>query len=41
MQDAGVIKEGAVADLVLLSGNSLVSISETQNIEGVMVNGNA
>lgn len=39
MKDAGVIKEGAVADLVLLSGNPLVNINETQNIEGVMVNG--
>jgi imidazolonepropionase-like amidohydrolase len=36
---AGVIKEGAVADLVLLGGNPLVNISETQNIEGVMLNG--
>ena len=38
-KDAGVIKEGAVADLVLLGGNPLVNISETQNIEGVMLNG--
>ena len=39
MKDAGVIKEGAVADLVLLSGNPLVNINETQNVEGVMLNG--
>lgn len=39
MKDAGVIKEGALADLVLLSGNPLVNIGETKNIEGVMVNG--
>lgn len=39
LKDAGVIKQGAVADLVLLRGNPLVNISETQNIEGVMVSG--
>jgi len=39
MKDAGIIKEGAVADLVLLNGNPLVNITETKNIEGVMVNG--
>ena len=39
MEDAGTIKEGAVADLVLLNGNPLASIGETKNIEGVMVNG--
>ncbi|HXR79932.1 MAG TPA: amidohydrolase family protein, partial [Saprospiraceae bacterium] len=39
MKDAGVIKEGAVADLVLLGGNPLVNINETQKIEGVMLNG--
>lgn len=39
MEDATTIKEGAVADLVLLNGNPLASIGETKNIEGVMVNG--
>ena len=39
MKDAGVIKKGAVADLILLGGNPLVNISETKNIEGVMLNG--
>lgn len=39
LPDAGVIKEGAVADLILISGNPLVNISETQNIDGVMLNG--
>jgi len=39
MKDAGVIKEGAVADLLLVSGNPLANINETQNIEGVMLNG--
>lgn len=39
LKDAGVIKEGAAADLVLLNGNPLANIQETQNIEGVMLNG--
>ena len=39
MKDAGIIKEGAMADLVLVSGNPLANIDETQNIEGVMLNG--
>ena len=39
MKEAGVIKEGAMADLVLLNGNPLVNIKATQNIEGVMLNG--
>jgi imidazolonepropionase-like amidohydrolase len=37
--DLGVIKTGAVADLVLLNGNPLSDINETKNIEGVMLNG--
>jgi imidazolonepropionase-like amidohydrolase len=39
MENAGVIKEGAVADLILINGNPLTDIRQTQNIEGVMVNG--
>lgn len=35
--DIGVIKKGAVADLVLLKGNPLANIEETKNIEGVML----
>jgi imidazolonepropionase-like amidohydrolase len=39
MENAGIIKVGTVGDLVLLSGNPLANIRETQNIEGVMVDG--
>jgi imidazolonepropionase-like amidohydrolase len=35
--DIGVIKEGAVSDLVLLSGNPLEDISNSKKIEGVML----
>ncbi|PTX18494.1 imidazolonepropionase-like amidohydrolase [Pontibacter mucosus] len=35
--DLGVIKAGAVADLILVAGNPLENIRETQNIEGVLV----
>lgn len=37
--DMGVIKTGALADLILLNGNPLNDISQTNNIEGVMLNG--
>jgi imidazolonepropionase-like amidohydrolase len=37
--DAGVVRVGAPADLVLITGNPLINIGETQNIDGVMVNG--
>jgi imidazolonepropionase-like amidohydrolase len=37
--DAGVIKPGAVADVILLSGNPLKDITQTQNIEGVALGG--
>jgi imidazolonepropionase-like amidohydrolase len=37
-QDMGVIKKGAVADLVLLNGNPLKDIQQVKNIEGVMLN---
>jgi imidazolonepropionase-like amidohydrolase len=36
---SGVIKRGAPADLVLLSGNPLVDITQTRNIEGVFLHG--
>jgi imidazolonepropionase-like amidohydrolase len=35
--DIGTIKEGAAADLVLLAGNPLEQIEQTQKIEGVLV----
>lgn len=37
--DLGVIKTGAVADLLLLNGNPLQDINQSKNIEGVMLNG--
>jgi imidazolonepropionase-like amidohydrolase len=37
LPDAGTIKEGNVSDLVLLNGNPLTDISQTQNIAGVMI----
>lgn len=36
-KDAGVIKKGAVSDLILLNGNPLEEISHTKNIAGVML----
>jgi imidazolonepropionase-like amidohydrolase len=33
----GILKTGAVSDLVLLNGNPLTDISQTKNIEGVML----
>jgi imidazolonepropionase-like amidohydrolase len=33
----GVIKTGAVSDLVLLNGNPLKDIKQVKNIEGVML----
>ena len=38
--DWGTIKTGNVSDLVLLSGNPLKDISQTRNIEGVMIGTN-
>lgn len=35
--DTGTIHTGAVSDLILLNGNPLEDISQTQNIEGVMI----
>ena len=35
--DIGVIKPGAVSDLVLLEGNPLEDINQSKNIEGVMI----
>lgn len=36
-QDMGVIKKGAISDLVLLNGNPLKDIQQVKNIEGVML----
>src|SRR5690606_31857808 len=38
--DMGIIKQGAVADLVLLSANPLEDISNSKKIEGVMAGNN-
>ncbi|MCU0398146.1 MAG: amidohydrolase family protein, partial [Cyclobacteriaceae bacterium] len=38
LADSGLIKPGAVADLVLINGNPLQDIRQTQNIQGVVVN---
>jgi imidazolonepropionase-like amidohydrolase len=35
--DMGVVKIGAVSDLILLNGNPLESIEQSKNIEGVML----
>lgn len=35
--DMGIIKVGAVSDLILLNGNPLKDIGQTKNIEGVML----
>ena len=37
--DAGTIKPGAIADLVLINGNPLTDITNTKKVEGVMVRG--
>jgi imidazolonepropionase-like amidohydrolase len=37
--DSGVIRKGAAADLILVSGNPLRDITQTEKIEGVMLNG--
>jgi imidazolonepropionase-like amidohydrolase len=37
--NAGVIKPGAVADLILIAGNPLKDISQTKKVEGVMLRG--
>jgi imidazolonepropionase-like amidohydrolase len=39
LADAGTIKPGAVADLILINGNPLTDITNTKKVEGVMVRG--
>lgn len=36
-EDLGIIKTGAVSDLLLVNGNPLEDINQTKNIEGVML----
>jgi hypothetical protein len=36
-KDAGIIRQGAVSDLVLLNANPLTDIKQTRNIAGVMI----
>lgn len=35
--DIGIVKTGALSDLILLNGNPLTDISQTRNIEGVLL----
>jgi imidazolonepropionase-like amidohydrolase len=37
--NAGIIKTGAVADLILLNGNPLLDINQSKNIDGVVLAG--
>ena len=39
LSEAGTIKPGAIADLVLINGNPLTDITNTKKVEGVMVRG--
>jgi len=39
LTDAGTIKPGAIADLVLVGGNPLIDISNSKKVEGVMIRG--
>lgn len=39
LSEAGTIKPGAIADLVLINGNPLTDITNTKKIEGVMLRG--
>lgn len=37
--NTGVVRDGAAADLILLNGNPLQDVSQTRNIEGVILKG--
>ena len=37
--NSGVIKQGSVADLILIAGNPLADITQTKKVEGVMLRG--
>jgi len=39
LADAGMIKPGAIADLILINGNPLTDVTNTKKVEGVMVRG--
>ena len=39
LADAGTIKAGSIADLVLIAGNPLADITNSKKVEGVMVRG--
>lgn len=39
LPDVGVVKQGAVADLVLIDGNPLTDVTNTKKISGVMLRG--
>ncbi len=39
LKDSGIIRVGAVADLVLVNANPLIDIKNTQSIDGVVLNG--
>jgi imidazolonepropionase-like amidohydrolase len=39
LADAGTIRTGAIADLILINGNPLTDITNTKKVEGVMVRG--
>ncbi|NJN43103.1 MAG: amidohydrolase family protein, partial [Flammeovirgaceae bacterium] len=40
LTDSGIIRKGAIADLVLLQSNPLSDITNSQKIEGVFIRGN-
>ncbi len=39
LADAGTIRPGAIADLILINGNPLTDITNTKKVEGVMMRG--
>jgi imidazolonepropionase-like amidohydrolase len=39
LPDAGTIRPGAVADLILIDGNPLTNVANTKKVQGVMVRG--
>lgn len=40
LKNTGVLREGAMADMILLSGNPLADIRQTMNVSGVMIGKN-